>query len=160
MDIVPIPGLQESHDVVAYLTNDLAEIRVDNYVYKHRENRYRFSLAHELAHKVLHEQVWDRLRFDSIQKYQESLQAIPEKDYRFLEYHANVFAGLVLVPPSKLAVLFKECVSLAQQNGIDILDEATGGREYVESFLGRDHFNVSAEVIHRRVEADGLWQNQ
>ncbi|MDD4788923.1 MAG: hypothetical protein PHO07_17265, partial [Pirellulales bacterium] len=51
MDIVPMPGLEAGFDTVAFLTKDLREIRVDEYVYFNRLNRYRFSLAHELAHR-------------------------------------------------------------------------------------------------------------
>ena len=50
LDIVPVPGLQSSFDVVAYITRDCKEIRVDQYVLESRENRYRFSLAHEVGH--------------------------------------------------------------------------------------------------------------
>jgi len=52
MDIVPGPGLHREFDIDAYLTSDLAEIRVDQAVWESRENRYRFSLAHELAHRL------------------------------------------------------------------------------------------------------------
>lgn len=48
LDIVPVPGLQDSFDVVAYSTKDRQEIRVDKHVFESRETRYRFSLAHEL----------------------------------------------------------------------------------------------------------------
>ena len=46
MDIVQVPGLQAEFDVVAFVTKDLREIRVDEYIYLNRPNRYRFSLAH------------------------------------------------------------------------------------------------------------------
>jgi hypothetical protein len=57
IDIVPMPGLS-SFDTVAYLTQDLAEIRVDEFVYRCRPSRFRFSLAHELAHHVLHSDIY------------------------------------------------------------------------------------------------------
>ncbi len=39
MEIVPVPGLHKNFDVDAYITSDLQEIRVDEYVYESRENR-------------------------------------------------------------------------------------------------------------------------
>lgn len=57
IDIVPMPGLS-NFDTVAYISHDLTEIRVDDFVYHHRPNRYRFSLAHELGHRVLHADVY------------------------------------------------------------------------------------------------------
>ena len=53
IEIVPMPGLQYGFDTVAFISRDLTEIRVDEDVFKSRPNRYRFSLAHELAHRLL-----------------------------------------------------------------------------------------------------------
>ena len=39
----------------------MTEIRVDQYVYMNRLNRYRFSLVHELAHRILHPDLWKGL---------------------------------------------------------------------------------------------------
>jgi Zn-dependent peptidase ImmA (M78 family) len=61
-----MPGLQTNFDTAAYITSDLTEIRVDQSVYETRENRYRFSLAHELAHKILHAEVFQQLSFSTI----------------------------------------------------------------------------------------------
>ncbi len=51
---------------------------------------------------------------------------------------------------------FGRCIELTRQHGLDIADEATGAKDIIESHIAR-HFEVSREVIHRRVEADGLW---
>ena len=39
---------------------------------------------------------------------------------------------------------------------LDALDEATGTKDVIESNIAR-HFEVSRDVIHRRIEADNLW---
>jgi len=54
IDIVPTPGLQNAFEIVGYIAKDLQSIYIDSYVFEHREKRYRFSLAHELAHRILH----------------------------------------------------------------------------------------------------------
>jgi hypothetical protein len=54
LDIVPIPGLEEAFEVVGFTSSDLSEITVDEYVYESQANRYRFTLAHEDGHVVLH----------------------------------------------------------------------------------------------------------
>ena len=157
IDIVPMPGLQEGFDVVAFLTKDLREIRVDDYVYRRRPTRYRFSLAHELAHRVLHSEVWREISFDDVASWKAFVtDSIPEKEYSYLEFHANFFAGQILVPSSELAPRFRECVRMAKDAGIDVSDEATGVREAIEGNLGRQ-FEVLSDVVHRRVEADSLW---
>ncbi len=156
MDIVPTPGLEAHFDTVAFLTRDTREIRVDEYVYLNRINRYRFSLAHELAHRILHADLWQEFEFDDIASWKAAVsRSIPEKEYSFVEFHANFFAGLVLVPTSNLVASFQECVAMAEQNGLDIRDEATGAIDLVESYIGRA-FQVSAAVVHKRLEAEGL----
>ena len=62
LDIVPMPGLKDEFDVDAFITGDLTEIRVDRYIQEHRLNRYRFSLAHELAHLLIHRELFAALR--------------------------------------------------------------------------------------------------
>ncbi len=159
MDIVPIPGLQHGFDIVAFVTKDLNEIRVDEYIYLERPARYRFSLAHELAHRVLHSDLWPHLEFVDVQSWKEVISgSIPDKEYGFIEFHANEFAGLVLVPPSDLRVIFDRCMVLAKDNSLDVFDEATGARDYIESHIAR-HFCVSTHVAHRRVENDNLWDD-
>ncbi len=96
MDIVPMPGLEAGFDTVAFLTKDLREIRVDEYVYFNRLNRYRFSLAHELAHRILHADLWRDFEFHDIASWKAAItQSIPEREYSYVEFHANYFAGLV-----------------------------------------------------------------
>lgn len=73
MDIVPVPGLQSGFDVVAFITNDMSEIRVDEHVYMNRLNRYRFSLAHELAHRVLHADLWSEVEFHDVESWKNAM---------------------------------------------------------------------------------------
>lgn len=156
MDIVPMPGLEAGFDTVAFLTKDLREIRVDEYVYFNRLNRYRFSLAHELAHRILHADLWRDFEFHDIASWKAAItQSIPEREYSYVEFHANYFAGLVLVPRENLQRVFEECVAKAEQAGLDIHDEATGAMDHVEGYIGRT-FEVLAAVVHRRLEAEGL----
>jgi len=157
MDIVPVPGLQAAFDVVAFITKDLREIRVDEYVYLHRPNRYRFSLAHELAHRILHPELWTEFDFQDIQSWKAVIeQSLPEREYGYIEFHANFFAGLILVPAQELRVRFFQCLEQIKQRDLDISDEASGAKEIIEAHIAR-YFGVSQQVIHRRIEADELW---
>jgi hypothetical protein len=154
IDIVPTPGLQRGFDVVAFISKDQQEIRVDEYVYTHRETRYRFSLAHELAHKLLHPQLWQELEFHNVKTWLAVVaDTIPEKEYSFIEFHANFFAGCILVPSPQLRIEFEKCVEKARTHGITELSDAA--LEYIEMSLGRT-FNVSREVIHRRLDYEEM----
>lgn len=57
MDVIPIDGLKAELGIDAFLTNDLEWIYVDQYVLLHAPTRYRFSLAHEVAHFWLHDEL-------------------------------------------------------------------------------------------------------
>ena len=113
MDIVPMPGLQSGYAIVAFITKDLQEIRIDEYVYLNRVTRYRFSLAHELAHRILHGDLWKTIEFRDIATWKAAVaDSIPDDQYGFLEYHANCFAGFVLVPRNELRAAFFTCIEL------------------------------------------------
>jgi hypothetical protein len=44
-----------------------------------------------------------------------------------------------------------------KKNDIDFEDLDTGAKEIVENYVARE-FEVSSDVIHRRIEKDDLWQ--
>ena len=54
INIIPIPSLYRSHEINAFISNDFKKIYVDEYLYINLESQYRFTLAHELGHMVLH----------------------------------------------------------------------------------------------------------
>jgi hypothetical protein len=156
IDIVSMPGLG-NFDTVAFLSHDLNEIWVDEFVCNHRPNRYRFSLAHELGHRVLHAETFQQFEFSDLMSWKRVVtDVIPLDQYRYLEWHANSFAGLILVPAVELRQRFFDDVEKGQQDGIDFDELATGARELVEAHIA-DVFEVSAEVIHKRIEFDKLW---
>ena len=157
IDIVPMPGLQRNFDTAAYITSDLNEIRVDLAVYETRENRYRFSLAHELAHKLLHAEVFEQLSFSTIAEWKASREQIPEREYRFIEWHANLFAALVLVPPVQLNEAFQAAKHAIAGLGWSLDSAPPAAWEWLEDRLAR-YFCVSGAVIARRGPADDLWE--
>jgi len=159
MDIVPMPGLG-NFDTVAFLSHDLNEICIDEFVCNHRPNRYRFSLAHELGHRMLHAETFRQFKFSNLESWKHIVtEVIPLDQYRYLEWHANSFAGLILVPDAELRQKFFDDVEKGQQSEIDFDEPATGAREVVEDHLA-DIFEVSSEVIHKRIEFDKLWHSE
>lgn len=158
MDIVPVPGLHGNFDIDAYLTSDLQEIRVDQSVHESREHRYRFSLAHEVGHRVLHADVFKQLTFSSVDEWKASRSLIGEREYRYLEWHANAFAGFVLVPKAELALEFDLVKRQLADIGFSLDGDSTNPAawEALEQGLAR-RFNVSGYVIGKRGPVDGLW---
>jgi len=158
MDIVPEPGLHEHFDIDSYITADLTEIRIDEFVYASRPGRYRFSLAHELGHRVLHQDVFAKLTFDSISDWKRLIVgSIPAKDYSYIELHAHSFAGLILVPPPELAEKYDEACQMVQQHGLSLRDDSEVFRRVVSGYIA-ESFVVSPAVVRRRLEYDDMWE--
>jgi hypothetical protein len=65
MNIVPVLGLQREFEVEGFTSGDLKNIYVDEYVYTDRPSRYRFTLAHEIGHVVLHRHLYEMTDGDS-----------------------------------------------------------------------------------------------
>ena len=97
--IVPVRGLMDECQVEAFMAADFGIIYVDEYGYKNNSHRYRFSVAHELGHYMLHREYfsnrvdsydeWRALGFDGISNV--------------AEFQANYYAGCLLAPEAELA---------------------------------------------------------
>ena len=56
IDIIPLPGVQDLCDVEGFISPDFKAIYVDKYVYDNRPYRFRFTLAHEIGHLIIHKE--------------------------------------------------------------------------------------------------------
>jgi len=156
LDIIPVPGLKEAGDIDALLRRDFTGIEVDlnEYMDERYNNRMRFSLAHELGHLVLHS---DELpEYKSIEEYNDFIQRMPDDSYKWMELHANEFAGRLLVPREILIREVKENIDYARVKGFTKWDETgLSAEEYIADKIAQ-RFNVSEEVIVRRIKAERL----
>lgn len=155
INIVPVLGLQREYEVEGFTSADLKNIYVDEYVYTDYINRYRFTLAHEIGHIVLHKSVFRAHNFSSIYEWKEFINSIPENDYRWLEYHGYAFAGLVLVPRETLIKYTKAFVDNIKGEGISLKDNWDFAWELITAHLGKI-FQVSSSVVEKRLEKDGI----
>lgn len=157
LEIRPISGLKDD-DVDALLLGDWKTIIVDQQQYMDDRfvNRLRFSIAHELGHFVLHKDVFGQFPRSTADEWIRFCQDMPDKEYSFLEYHANEFAGRLLVPAHDLSTEFEAALREVE------------GRGMARGKLTEDHlsylcipvakrFAVSQEVIERRLTKEKLW---
>lgn len=118
--------------------------------------RIRFSIAHEIGHFFLHCLSGKCPRFQSVDEWLAWYDNLDDNDYRFLENHANQFAGRLLVPPDRLRtelqVAWDNLPGDLDQNIIRLPE----GDEYFAKLVNR-RFNVSASVITRRLKHEDLW---
>ncbi len=137
IDIIPIEGLKDVFsatelDIDAFISSDFSSITVDKYVYDKCSTRYRFTLAHEIGHYVLHAYLYSLFEFDSIDAWKTLRDALPERLVDIVEWQANEFAGLLLVPRQGLREAFEEAVDETKsilgakyKNNVDVVSDLT-----------------------------------
>lgn len=160
LHIEPMPGLFAELGIDAFLRTDLTGIVVDqeSFLDDKFANRLRFSFAHELGHFYLHQGIYKEFEISTVLKWKTYMTNIPEKEYRFLEYQANEFAGRFLVPCDRLIEVLDICVK--QIISSDLKDYLVKDPEAVLSRISPalcKPFGVSYAVIEKRVEREGLW---
>lgn len=102
LDIIPIPGLKDSFekvglDIDAFISSDFKSITVDEYIQEHVGNRYRFTLAHEIGHMLLHGYLYSQFKFNTITEWTEAIKEMPLDERSRVEWQADEFAGRLLV---------------------------------------------------------------
>jgi Zn-dependent peptidase ImmA (M78 family) len=155
MEIIPISGLLRSHAVDSAITNDLTTIYVDAGVYEKSPRRYRYSLAHELSHKLIHYEIFTGLQCDNIDEYKAAITSIPADQYSWIEQQAYNLAGLILVPSDHLESAYTQADTTASQAGISLQDLDTKELKDVCHHIGIA-FEVSGDVIRKRLKYDNI----
>ncbi|HNY02869.1 MAG TPA: ImmA/IrrE family metallo-endopeptidase [Bacteroidales bacterium] len=151
LEIRPIVGMK-SAGIEALLLNDLRSIIVDNdaYLDERLENRFRFTLAHELGHLMLHPDITKGLRYRTIRDYINHRLGQNTEDLDWFERQASEFAGRLLVPRVQLDNFLQ-----LERDRIEIYLKSPYGSnvEMLQVSLSRilcDKFGVSDKVIQRR----------
>ena len=154
---IPIKGLMERIDIDGFLTKDLKHICVDNDIYMdpRRENRLRFTYAHEVGHLILHEKEIKQTDFRTPEDWIHFREDFLEDDLNWFESQAYEFAGRLLVPKEKLIeeiqgfhAKIKEFRVLAGDEEESLIDAISG--------MICNKFKVSRGVIQRRIRIEKL----
>jgi hypothetical protein len=111
VDIIPIPNLRKGFETDGFTSSDLKQIYVDEHLFSEFPARYRFTLAHEVAHIVLHKRILEKIKISSLAEWKRFIENIDPRDYSVLEFQGYAFAGLVLVPPRDLKKLLLENIA-------------------------------------------------
>ena len=77
-------------------------------------NRFRFTMAHELGHYILHSPLFKKQGVVTVGDTNDTL--IGEKDSRKLEYQANKFAAYLLMPEKLVCESYKICHNFFPQH--------------------------------------------
>ncbi|MBI1901504.1 MAG: ImmA/IrrE family metallo-endopeptidase [Planctomycetia bacterium] len=157
MNIVPIPGMQGAFEIESAISSDLSEIYVDEWVFRKRYFRYRFSVAHELSHRIVHGDIFQQLEFTNLAEWKNVVASIPLDQYTLIERQAYWLAGLILVPEEPLTRAYLEAEKSAAAAGISLRDTDADWMRPICANIGKNVFHVSADVILRRLKEDRLW---
>ena len=163
MHVVPFAGLLREYGIDGFSASDFSTIYVDEFVYNQRPTRLRFTVAHELGHRVLHEKYLSMLKFSSVDQWIDIiLKNLDRSDYDKMEYQANAFAGLVLVPQDHLEFQFKKLlhsltvlIEEAKSNGL-IRDDYLDTVIYTVADELASQFEVSLDVMTIRIKSASL----
>lgn len=149
--IVPVPRLRNLHSCDAYLGKDLEEISVDKHVYYNIPMRFRFSLAHELGHIIMHTEIFSSAEHSNMQEWASWRAGLDAQMVQNMEREATFFAGFILAPLIELREIFNETRESWSQRGREFinLDQSAEYEFYMEI---SKNFEVSDEVIKRRIQ--------
>ena len=150
--------LREECDTDALLLGNWKTIIVDQQEYMDPRflNKLRWSIAHELGHFALHKDVFESVPRSNQKEWINFVLEMPDKEYGLLEYHANEFAGRLLVPIAELKSQFESELVKMEEQGLRRRDLTDANLLYLCIPLGK-YFAVSQEVIERRLNREKLW---
>lgn len=155
--IILLADFRRQTGIVSALSNNLRDVYLDEAVADPRSsgNRYRYSLAHEVGHIFLHGDLFKDFPCKSAYDWKRFMCEVDTYEYGWLETHAYQFAGLVLVPPEILRAEVTRVRAAFEKNGLKPQQDNVIFEEYaVDRLKGR--FQVSGEVIEKRLRKDGL----
>ncbi len=161
LDVIPFDDLQTKYRIDAALLPDFSGLYVDaeSYVFWEKgpvwkQNRLRFTVAHELGHWVLHRDYATRVKFESFEQFARHFKGEDPSRY-WLEQEANEFAGRLLVPIERLQELFDQFARQIASIVPDWLQSEDLRIKFAEQVAPR--FGVHAQSLLTRLDREGLW---
>jgi hypothetical protein len=150
INIIPIPELKSLCDIDALISSDWRSIYVDKDCYADERylNRLRYSLAHEIGHYVLHEDVYNSFGISDFEDFYRFIDNFPADQYGYLETQAHKFAGFLLVPREKVSPIKNEV--LKRLNASQEIDFGSIDAELLNNYIAgpiAKSFGVSAEAM-------------
>ena len=93
--IMPFSSLTDLHGIEAFAVRGKT-IYIDQYLMDHKERKYRFTIAEELAHVILHEQLYEHCT--SVEEHLDIYGDIKVEDYWRMDRNAKYLASAIILP--------------------------------------------------------------
>jgi Zn-dependent peptidase ImmA (M78 family) len=155
LSIIPCPGLKDAFDVDGYVARNKRALYVDSNAIEKYYFRFRFTVAHELAHLVLHAGLFDCADYNTAEEWKTFIRNLDPNAYGWAHRQAHWFAGNVLLPPRVFNLRFHEMVHKATAGGFAIKEHFEEFMEFISKPLSRE-FEVSADVVERQIRKENL----
>lgn len=157
--VILIQGLIKNFGVNAFITQAFDSIVVDEFMYTRQPERIRFTIAEEIGHLFLHKDWYKVNGPKSMEEYLKFQQSIDGKLYSFIERQAKTFAGLVLMPESKIKekwTIFTRKNNLASPCSVYDLPDTFP--EFAQEFeVSADSLLVRLNFLKVVTVPDGFW---
>jgi hypothetical protein len=130
-------------------------VYVDSEDYLYYPEIARFTIAREIAHLILHGQIYEQLEFLDIAEYLEWRNSSPSAVISSYVAQAEDFAGLILTPRKELR---KECRRIIREKSRDILGLNLPPM-YIWSYIAHESakaFLVESYHIEKRIIRDRI----
>jgi hypothetical protein len=140
------------------LSGSTPVITVDSDQYQANTGFYRFSLAHEIAHWVLHRK-WLKEVYNligTVEDWKAVFRSISQEDYFWIESQADEFAAYLVAPPESLDPFLKSEIALI---GTHLKDLAA---EVVLPYLANpvsQKFGTTTAAAQARIRKSPVWRN-
>lgn len=143
ISVLTVPQLKRDLGIDSYISSDFKTIVVDEACFVHHVGRARFSIAHELAHMLLHKDVYELFKISNLDEYLKMQNSLHPDTEKRIEQQAYMMAGLILMPSNMVDSLLK----LRLPADIDVLTINDMQKVLIECSV---MFNVSGDVVIRR----------
>lgn len=155
INIFPFPRLYKDHGLNGFLSRDRTTIYIDELQYDQFNEKYRFTIAHELGHYVLHKSCYENLPFESPDEYVKWRLSITPEDISWFETHGDWFAGHVLVPTNRLEKICLKVVSKYQDKFLKFKTIPDEIWSYISNEVAT-YFDVNPPVVEIRIKKENI----
>jgi Zn-dependent peptidase ImmA (M78 family) len=96
LNVVPLPNLYRDFQIESWLSHNTKSVFVDLRQCEEMETRYRFSLAHEVGHLLLHADLYRGSKLTSFEEWIEFHESLDPVLRDNMEWQAKSLAGRIL----------------------------------------------------------------
>ncbi len=149
--IIGVSFLREKYCIEAYF-NKNKELYVDSFLMDSRERRYRFTLAEEVAHHIIHRDIYAQCA--NLEEHLEIYGKITANEYHSMERNAKYLASAIIMPSISFE---KQAIKICKKINKKEYETNQEVLYKIALTLSND-FNVSDEAARIRFIKLGLQQ--